>query len=237
MAGVFLQAQWKNLIMANYAIEPSLLLPYLPAGTELDFYKSICYVSLVGFMFENTKMLGVKIPFHVNFEEVNLRFYVKRKQGNEWRRGVVFLKEIVSKPAITLVANTLYNENYATFPTSNYRRQQADGFTIGYKWGYGKNKHEIACSTTGNKFPFAAGSKEEFITEHYWGYAKGKKYTTEYAVEHPSWMVYEATDYSIKCDFGKLYGQEFKHLEKEKPSSVFMAEGSDIIVRKGSKLY
>lgn len=110
----FLTAEWRKLAMINYIVDDRLLLPYLPSGTLLDYRHGQCYVSLVGFMFLNTKLLGVPIPFHRNFEEVNLRFYVKRKHGNEWRRGGVFIKEFVTKAAISLVANTIYKENYQT---------------------------------------------------------------------------------------------------------------------------
>src|SRR5450432_2463378 len=105
MSFVFLKAEWNNLIMASYTIEPALLKPYLPRYTELDFYNGNTYVSLVGFMFNNTRIPGMKIPFHVNFEEVNLRFYVRYKDNGEWKRGVVFIKEIVPKLAISYVAN------------------------------------------------------------------------------------------------------------------------------------
>jgi hypothetical protein len=235
MAGIFLQARWTDLIMANYEVDPALLKPYLPHGTELDLFEGRCYVSLVGFMFEETKMLGMKIPFHVDFEEVNLRFYVKRKHQNQWRRGVVFLKEIVSKPAITFVANTLYSENYATHPTYSYKHRTEEKLTVSYTWGRGKNKNELRFISNNKKYPLVAGSKEEFITEHYWGYAKGKKHTVEYAVEHPQWNILGCHEYTISCRFGHLYGTEFAFLENAKPASVFMAEGSEIIVRKGTK--
>ncbi len=110
----FLKARWENLILVNYCIDPKLLTPYIPNGTELDLYNNKCYVSLVGFLFKDVKVLGLKIPGYINFEEVNLRFYVKRKVNNTWRRGVVFIKEIVPKSLITVIANTIYNEHYET---------------------------------------------------------------------------------------------------------------------------
>ncbi len=107
MAKTFLKAEWRKLVMANYAVDPALLMNYLPNKTELDFWNGTCYVSLVGFMFQNTKVMGIKIPFHVDFEEVNLRFYVRYKDAGEWKRGVVFIKEIVPKPMLKIVANTI----------------------------------------------------------------------------------------------------------------------------------
>ncbi len=222
--------------MANYEVPQEILLPYLPKHTELDLFEGKCYASLVGFMFENTKVMGIKIPFHINFEEVNLRFYVKHKHGDEWRRGVVFIKEIVSKSAITFVANKLYNENYATHPMAHYISSESGSTTIGYIWECKNAVNEIKFTTNNKKQSLIKGSNEEFITEHYWGYSKGKEATVEYAVEHPQWNIFDCLDYKVNCAFGEVYGNEFEFLEKQEPSSVFMAEGSEIVVRKGTKI-
>src|SRR5688500_2284903 len=114
MKKVFLEAEWRKLAMANYCVDKKILAKYLPYDTEIDIWEDKCYVSLVGFMFLNTKLKGIKIPFHSNFEEVNLRFYVRHKCTGEWKRGVVFIKEIVPLPTLTFVANTIYKENYET---------------------------------------------------------------------------------------------------------------------------
>ena len=135
----FLRAEWKNLVMANYMIDPSALLPYLPHKTSLDLYNGQSFISLVGFMFTNTKMLGVTVPFHVNFEEVNLRFYVRCNNNGQWKRGTVFIKEIVPKPAISFVANKLYHEKYSTMPMKHFLRETPEEINLGYHWKY-KNK-------------------------------------------------------------------------------------------------
>ena len=75
----FLTAEWRYLVMLNYQIEPDLLRPFLPQGTELDSWQGQTFVSIVGFNFLNTRLLGLPIPGHINFEELNLRFYVRRK--------------------------------------------------------------------------------------------------------------------------------------------------------------
>src|SRR4051812_37339218 len=116
MTNTFLKAEWRKLAMINYAVDKKLLEPYLPRHTELDYWNNTCYVSLVGFMFLNTRIKGVKVPFHINFEEVNLRFYVRYKEAEIWKRGVVFIQEIVPLPALTFVANTIYQEHYQTRP-------------------------------------------------------------------------------------------------------------------------
>jgi uncharacterized protein YqjF (DUF2071 family) len=126
----FLQAEWRKLAIANYIIDPRLLLPFVPAGTELDLWEGKCYISLVGFMFLNTRLLGVRVPGHVNFEEVNLRFYVKRGE----KRGVVFIKEIVPKPALTFIANTIYKEHYQTLPMRHAWVETDDHQLINYEW-------------------------------------------------------------------------------------------------------
>ena len=112
----FLTAQWRHLAILNYLVEPSLLGGLVPRGTELDAWQGRTYVSVVGFLFLNTRILGVPVPFHRHFEEVNLRFYVRREAEDGWRRGVVFVKELVPKRAIAWVARAVYNENYVAVP-------------------------------------------------------------------------------------------------------------------------
>lgn len=229
---IFLQAEWRKLAMANYVVNPDILKKYLPHGTELDIWNGRCYVSLVGFMFLETKVLGVKIPFHVNFEEVNLRFYVRHYDGKEWKRGVVFIKEIVPKWAITLVANLLYGEHYETKQMSHSWETKADSLVVEYDWNTEKwNTFTVVAELEKRDIP--EGSEAEFITEHYWGYTKIKDdKTSEYPVEHPRWQVYQVKEYDIDVDFEAVYGKDFAFLNNEQPMSVFLAEGSEIRVMK-----
>lgn len=236
MSKTFLTAEWRKLAMANYAIDPKQLQSYIPYKTELDLWNNTCYVSLVGFMFVNTKIKGFKIPFHVNFEEVNLRFYVRFKEDNEWKRGVVFIKEIVPKPALTLVANTVYRENYETMPMNHSWEIRNETLRVEYKWKKNRwNSFRIDTEQTCNKIE--SGSKEEFITEHYWGYTKiHNTHAAEYGVEHPRWDVYKTKEYSIDVDFKDVYGQDFAFLQSLNPESIFLAEGSEIKVLKGKAI-
>ncbi len=232
MPNVFLTAQWRKLLMANYAVDPSLLQPYLPAHTELDYWNGTCYVSLVGFMFMNTKVVGFQVPWHANFEEVNLRFYVKHQTpSGEWRRGVVFIKEIVPRPAIAAIANTLFYEHYVAVPM-RHRWHLGETIEVMYAWDTKGQEQRMAVKAPNLPQPLVAGSEGEFITEHYWGYTKvsGTK-TTEYQVEHPSWMLYPVQEYDIQVDMGLVYGPQWAFLQREKPLSVFLAEGSEIKVR------
>lgn len=222
--------------MVNYVIDPKLLTRYVPHKTELDFWNNRCYVSLVGFMFLNTRLKGIFIPFHSNFEEVNLRFYVRYKDQGKWKRGVVFMKEIVPKPALTLVANTVYGEKYETLPMSHIWEASNDKLKIEYSWE--KNRlHKVGVVANENAVEMNSESEEEFITEHFWGYTKIKEtITSEYQVEHPRWKVYPVDEYYVDVDFDLVYGGNFVSLNHEKPTSVFLAEGSEIVVRSGKKI-
>src|SRR5690606_38028269 len=168
----FLKAEWRKLAIANYVIDKEVLTKYVPSGTELDLWNGNCYVSLVGFMFQNTKLLGIKIPFHVDFEEVNLRFYVKRFQNGEWKRGVVFIKEIVPKRALTFVANTIYNENYETMPMKHNWSEEDDKRLVEYKWNKSGVENSFKIQAGIEEYEIQPNTETEFITEHYWGYAK-----------------------------------------------------------------
>lgn len=227
----FLNAEWRKLAIANYAIDPSILSKYVPSGTELDLWQGKCFVSLVGFMFIDTKLLGLKIPFHVNFEEVNLRFYVKRFENNIWKRGVVFVKEIVPKPALTFVANTIYKEHYETLPMRHEWIKNDSDRVVKYQWKKNKQWHTFKIIAALESSEIQENSETEFITEHYWGYAKvNEEVTNEYEVTHPKWKHYEVKDYEIDVDFGIVYGAEFQFLNKIKPVTIMLAEGSEITV-------
>ncbi len=237
MASEFLTAEWNNLIMANYIVDATLLKPYLPAKTELDTFNGHVYVSLVGFMFMNTRLLGFKIPFHVNFEEVNLRFYVRYNDNSVWKRGTVFIKEIVPKPAISFIANTIYHEKYCTKRMRHFLQERENEINLGYLWKYHGHWNRLEATTATMALPMQPGSEEEFIAEHYWGYSRFNEATTfEYAVQHPAWKVYAVKEYLIDCDFAGLYGEPFSMLQTAVPNSVFMAQGSPIKVLKKRKL-
>jgi uncharacterized protein len=228
---IFLTAEWRKLIMANYVVQPSVLQKYLPAITELDVWNGKNYVSLVGFMFKQVKIKGIKIPFHVNFPEANLRFYVRIKENNEWKRGVVFISEIVPKPAISFIANTLYKEHYTTLPMKH--RWENDNVLqyISYQWKKKGNWNSISVTARPEPDELIIGSEEEFITEHFYGYSKlNEQATNEYEVAHPRWKIYKPTGFAINCDFEAVYGNDFAFLNNEKPDSVFLAEGSEIKV-------
>jgi uncharacterized protein YqjF (DUF2071 family) len=237
MEKVFLNAEWKNLIMANYVVDPAILKTYVPRGTELDSWQGKAFVSVVGFMFLNTKVLGIPIPFHRDFEEVNLRFYVRYKDDGEWKRGVVFIKEIVPKSAITFVANTLYGENYQSLPMKNEFSKEADFQKVSYSWKFQNEWNFLKVKTEKTSQNIESGSEAEFITEHYWGYTKGlSQKTLEYQVEHPLWNIFPVKNFEMNCNVTQLNGAEFTDFLNTNPHSVFMAEGSEIIVRKGRKL-
>lgn len=220
--------------MANYEVAPEILADRLPNGVLLDFYDGKCFVSVVAFMFLDTRVLGVPVPFHINFEEVNLRFYVKREMPDEVRRGVVFVKEIVPRLAIATVARVFYGEPYEAWKMSHAKKENE---LIYAWWKRSGEAHSVKIEIGENTGVPAAGSEGEFIIEHYWGYTKrsGTR-TDEYKVEHPKWELFDVKNHEIKIDFEKLYGAEFAFLNNEKPHSIFMAKGSEVSVYKGAKL-
>jgi len=233
MAKQFLSAEWNNLVMANYIIEPAVLKPYLPANTELDTFNGNTYISLIGFMFEKTRLLGYSIPFHINFEEVNLRFYVRCNSADneDCKRGVTFIKEFVPKTAISFIANTVYNEKYKRCAMKHFFTKKENEINLGYHWKYKNKWHRLEATAATEALPIQSGSEEEFIAEHYWGYSKYNEHTTyEYAVQHPTWQMYKVNSYVIDCDFKTLYGDDFAFLQNAKPNTVFLAAGSAITV-------
>ncbi len=231
----FLSAEWRKLAIVNYVVDRELLYPFLPKHTELDLWNGKCYLSLMGFMFLNTSIYGIKIPFHINFEEVNLRFYVKYKSENSIeKRGVVFIKEVVPKKAITWLANSLYHENYETMLTKHEWKNTYNSLRIAYFWGRFR-WNSIWVEASPDAIETQAGSDEEFITEHYWGYTKIDDHRTmEYEVVHPKWLVYPVKKCYVDVSFDRIYGKEFAFLRNQNYDSVFLAEGSKVKIKHGN---
>ncbi len=231
---IFLSARWEYLAMFNYEVDPAVLQPHLPPYTEIDLYNDKAIMSVVGFLFNNTRVMGIKWPGFVKFEEVNLRYYIKYFDGKIWRRGVGFISEIVPQFLVAGMANLFYNEHYSTAKINHSITLENNELNVTYNW---KKKNQqwnsMKINATNILQDIEPGSAEEFIFEHYNGYNKLNSTTAiEYSLEHPRWQVYPVTDYKLTCDVEKLYGSVFvPFIENIKPVSVFLAKGSDVIVK------
>lgn len=223
--------------MANYAVDPAVLQPLVPRGTELDTWDGTCVASVVGFQFLDTRLLGVPVPWHRHFEEVNLRFYVRREVSGELRRGVVFVREIVPRRALAWVANAVYNERYVALPMMHDDRLDRPERRLRYGWQVGGRWNQLDVTTEGDPYTAADDSEEAFVTEHYWGYTTQRDGSTlEYQVEHPRWNVWRVREAALVCDVAALYGPAFVSFVADPPRSCFVADGSDVIVRRGRTL-
>jgi hypothetical protein len=231
----FLTAEWRYLAMLNYAVDPSVLRRFVPFGTELDCYQGDYFVSVVGFRFLNTRVLGWAFPFHRNFEEVNLRFYVRRHAPEGWKRGVVFIRELVPRRVIAYVARTCYGEPYSALPMRHKIDHTAQRICVEYGWQRQGRWESIRAAAEGQSKPIAQGSLEEFITEHYLGYTLHKAACAEYQVEHPRWQVWRASEATLDADVPTLYGDSFAASLSSRPASAFIADGSWVVVRRSSE--
>lgn len=216
--------------MINYAVDPKILTALVPPGTEIDFYNGETFLSVVGFLFLDTRLLGLPIPLHRDFEEVNLRFYVRKKSADTWRRGVVFVRELVPKRAIATIARVFYGEPYLALPMDHDIEHKDGKLKVEYSWKRGRKTESIKMSATGEAQIIPAGSHAEFITEHYWGYTCVRSGCSEYRVEHPRWKVWSADTFEFKADVTTLYGEKFVEALARSPHSAFIADGSPIQV-------
>jgi uncharacterized protein YqjF (DUF2071 family) len=228
----FLTANWRYLAMLNYAVDPVLLEPLVPVGTEIDYENGETFVSIVGFLFLDIRLLGLPIPLHRDFEEVNLRFYVRRKSADTWRRGVVFVRELVPRRAIALGANAFYGERYFALPMKHNIEHVDEKLSVEYCWRRGRKWESLKMKATGELQIIPAGTHAEFITEHYWGYTSLRNGCGEYRVEHPRWKIWNAASFEFHADVMSLYGEQFAETLSQPPRSAFIADGSPITVQR-----
>lgn len=256
----FLTARWTDLALLNFVVPVEVISRIAPVGTEPDLHDGVAYISIVGFRFDRVRVWGVPIPGHTAFDEVNLRYYVKHTVGDEVRRGVVFIREIVPRRAVALVANWLYNENYVTCPMRSAIHKRgatlAVGDTAAYAW---RTKVPVPCREGREEGSIAIGiphrwnriaarvatplalppaeSLDEFIVEHYWGYVRGRDgQTREYRVAHPPWRVARADEVTWDCDLAANYPAPFAEYLASPPASAILAEGSAVQVFSGRQL-
>jgi uncharacterized protein len=235
---VFLSAEWRDLVMLNYEVSPQLLQPYVPRGTELDSFEGKTFVSLVGFRFLNTKLFGIlPIPFHTDFDEVNLRFYTRRDDAGTNKRGVVFIRELVPRRAIALVARLAYRENYIALPMKHKVATNNALVTADYQWKLNSQWCRLRAQAAQPSIQPTEGSLEQFITEHYWGYAaQPNGGCKEYQVVHVPWQVWTAADAGVDGNCEPLYGADFSQILKRHPDSAFIANGSPVHVCHGKRI-
>ena len=227
----FLTANWRYLAMLNCVVDPRILAPFVPPATEIDFENGETFLSVVGFLFLDTRLLGLPIPLHRDFEEVNLRFYVRRKSADTWRRGVVFIRELVPRRAIALVARTFYGENYVAVPMKHEIEDLDGNVKVEYSWRRDRKWESLKMDAVGESQLIPAGSHAEFITEHYWGYTALRSGCSEYRIEHAHWKIWNASSFELNADTAALYGEQFLETLSQPPRSAFIADGSPITVQ------
>src|SRR5688572_27756095 len=236
----FLTAEWRHLVMLNWRVDPALLESLVPVGTSLDTSGGSHYISLVGFLFRDTRVLGIPIPFHRHFEEINLRFYVRRTLGDEVRRGVCFIRELVPRVAIAITARLAYNEPYVAVPMRHRiepGREAPQPTRVEYGWRMKRHWNAIDATPAGEAVMAAADSHESFITEHYWGYTRQRDGgTVEYHVEHPTWRVRRIPAPVMTGNPALTYGSAFGEVLRRPADSAFLADGSPVVVHRPVRL-
>ncbi len=237
----FLTAEWRWLAMLNWRVAPELLRDAVPKGTVLDAWHGATFVSVVGFLFRDTRVLGIPIPFHRTFEEVNLRIYVRREVAGEVRRAVVFVRELVPRRAIAAVARWTYDEPYRACPMTHrygaWNEAAEAPRSIEYGWRHAGSPYRLAVDPTGTARVAPPESEQAFITEHFWGYTRQRDGgTIEYRVEHPRWRVWDVTSARLEGDLESLYGAELGRAISRPPDSAFLAEGSAVTVHAPERL-
>ncbi len=225
--------EWRYLAMFNYRIDPQVLAPYVPAGAALDTWHGECLISVVGLRFLSLAALGVPVPLHRNFPQVNLRFYVRTERDGEVRHGARFLQEFVPLPTMAYTAKLVMNEPLTALPMQSTAPTEGGAVPgrVAYAWQSGTRWNHIAVRPTGSLLPVADDSLEQFVIERFWGYTPQRDGgTLEYGVRHPRWRVWRVAEPEFEVDVAHLYGPEFVEALSAPPRSVFLAEGSPVAI-------
>ena len=230
MGTPFLKADWRYIAIASFAIDPAVLRPLVPFGTELDSHAGRDFVSVAGFLCRDATLFGVGVPFHRNTEELGLRFYVRRKSADGWRRGVVFVRKIVSRRTVAWTSRCLHGESCTVLPMRHSIEREEANLRVEYAWRRRAAWESLKIHAAGAPRSFIKGSIEEFIAEHGWGYSARPGGCSEYRVEHPRWSFWPAIAADFKSDVASLYGPEFVESLASPSAAAFIADGSEVAI-------
>ena len=234
----FLAAQWSDLAILNYEVDPSVLLPRVPQGCELEDWNGRHFVTLTGFRVRHARVLGLPVPFHSDFLEVDFRFYVRRHAGGAWRRGVVSIKELTPRRLIAFVARQVYRENFVALPMRHALLSAAGCDTRMYTYGWQRARawESLSVRSTGAPLDSPRDSEERFITDRHCGFTRGATGAFEYQVDHEPWRLYRGDAAALDADVPRLFGQEFMEALCVPPRLALTADGSSVIVRQRRRI-
>lgn len=199
----FLTARWSHLAMLHFAIPAPWLRRHLPPGCEPDTsLDGKAYVSLVGFNFLQTRVLGVRWPGLTDFPEFNLRGYVRHVASGD--RGVVFIREIVPSRLIA-VEHTVRHDGRVS---------------------------RMTLLADPEPYLPPPDSREAWFKEHRWGFNRTSHggRLRRYEVVHPAWRCHRVASYELDWDFEGLYGHPWGALHDRRADLALLAEGSDVSV-------
>lgn len=236
----FLTATWQDVVLLSFPVDPRALQPLLPGGVEPDLWQEQHLITLVGLHFRDVRVQGMPVPCARRYSQVNLRFYVRRRCPDGWRRGVVFVKQIVPGRLVALVARRRYQEKVAAMPVAHSSVDMpgdAGHRRIAYRWRSPWGWNSLSVAVAGDPQHPGPGSLEEFVVERYYGYNRMRDGSTlEYRVDHPSWRVRQAAYPELVCDAAGLYGAQFVESLGGLPVSALVAEGLPVAVHRAVRL-
>lgn len=235
------QASWHDMVVINFDIEPRIVEMHLPPGLEVDLYNDHSFISLVALKCRDTVIKGIRIPFHSNYAQLQLRCYVKRTDGDTTRRGTFFIKRFVPSRRVARLMSWWTGQKYQHMRI----RTHVSGFQetdpnimpeAQYECFVNGRWNKIKIKARSQRRKLRPESKDQFILDHQYAYYSDGKNTFEYLVDHPPWLIWDAASGALDCDVEALFGKEFARPMKHRPSSVMLARGSDVTVYQSTKI-
>ncbi len=234
-------ARWRNVVILSWPVEDGLLVPFLPDGLALDRWHGTAYISLVCLFMENLRVLGLPtVPR--KFAELNLRFYVRQAHGSDDRKGVVFLRQMVSSRLVAFAGRVLFREPMLAIPMTYKcgppeREDQRDRQRVYYHWVDGGHDGGLRVTADGHSYFAEPGSLDEFLTDRHWGYNRtsGGRLRA-YRISRERWPLVPVIDHELRCDPESLYGPGIGGVMADPAPSVLLALGSKTQVHLPAKL-
>ncbi|WP_132051609.1 YqjF family protein [Pseudocnuella soli] len=185
--------EWNRALFLHWKVPQDLLRPLVPPGLELDMHNSETWVSLVAFTMEQIRPRGLPaVGFVSNFEEINLRTYVRVDN----KPGVYFLSIEAGNGLFAFIARNLsglpyetaamLRRNGANQPYTSINKRRDFQLQASFKIGSGQSQKSAL---------------DHFLTEKYCLYLQKGNTIYRYDIHHRPWNLYTVEQLQLKVAY------------------------------------
>jgi len=212
--------EWNRAIFLHWEVEIEQLKSFVPDEIEIDLFKGKPWISLVAFTMEKIRPRFLP-PFSPisNFDEINIRTYVKSKN----KTGVYFLSIEGGKKISCKIARSLSQLPYRY---SKIKRSENSFQSINPKFNDQLSIQFNIVNQTIEKQEI-----DHWLTERYALYQDSNQHINEFEIHHLEWPINKLDIVDLNVNYPR-----FRNLIGSSPNKVQYSEGVKVLAWNKTRL-